>query len=510
MDEQATLKAAMTTLALLTQELESKSTSIERLRRMLFGAKTEKTSEVFGEPETRPGHSKKEPRPKQPGHGRNGATAYAGATHVKVPHASISTGDRCSSCAKGRVYPFAESAPLVRITAMAPITGFVYDRDRYRCNGCGEVFTAAPPEGVGPEKYDESVIAMLGLLKYGTGLPFHRIEKLQDGFGVPMPASTQWELVAKGAELLEPAFEELIRQGAQGDVLYNDDTTMKVLNITKAQRAAAAAANADEERTGIFTSGIISTKEKREIALFFTGVKHAGENISDVLSRRSADLPPPIQMCDGLSRNTTGEFETILSNCNAHSRRKYVEVAEWFPDECRYVLEQIRDVYKNDAIARERKLSAQDRLEFHQVHSGPLMGELQKWMSQQIDEHRVEPNSGLGDAILYMQEHWTKLTLFLREPGAPLDNNICERLLKKAILHRKNALFYRTLNGARVGDIFMSFIHSAELNDVQPHDYLVALLCHHEAVRADPAAWMPWNYKAAVEKLKDETAPKSQ
>ena len=111
---------------------------------------------------------------------------------------------------------------------------------------------------------------------------------------------------------------------------------------------------------------------------------------------------------------------------------------------------------------------------------------------------RVEPNSGLGQAITYMQNHWEKLTLFLRVPGAPLDNNLCERALKKAILHRKNSLFYRTLNGAQVGDLFMSLIHTAELHQVEPFDYLVALQRHDAAVALDPAAWMPWNYTATL------------
>ncbi|MBK8977690.1 MAG: transposase [Planctomycetes bacterium] len=87
------------------------------------------------------------------------------------------------------------------------------------------------------------------------------------------------------------------------------------------------------------------------------------------------------------------------------------------------------------------------------------MAALEGWLEDQIEDRKVEPNSSLGESIVYMRKHWAGLTLFLREPGAPLDNNICERALKKAILHRKNAMFYKTPNGARVGDLFMSLIH---------------------------------------------------
>ena len=135
------------------------------------------------------------------------------------------------------------------------------------------------------------------------------------------------------------------------------------------------------------------------------------------------------------------------------------------------------------------------------------MAGLETWMRQQFDDHLVEPNSGLGTAITYMLNHWPTLTLFLRVPGAPLDNNICERALKKAILHRKNALFYKSLAGARVGDVFMSLIHTAELNGVAPFDYLVALQRHHQAVALDPSDWLPWNYEATLTELGARASP---
>jgi len=501
------LKAAVDTLTFLTQELLAKGTTIDRLRRMIFGASTEKTSQVVGEPPGDAGGSATEPRPKRPGHGRNAAAAYTGADKIEVPHPSLHGGDCCPECAKGKVYPLSEPATLVRITGMAPLGATVYESDRLRCNLCGEVFTAPAPEGVGEQKYDETATSMVGLLKYGTGLPFNRIETLQKGMGIPLPAATQWELVSEGAKSLAPAHEELIRQAAQGEVLFNDDTTMKVLELTGEQRAAAAADEETGERTGVFTSGIVATKEDHHIALFVTGTQHAGENLADVLAKRAAALPKPIQMCDALPSNTAGEFATIVAGCTSHARRRYVDVAEAFPAECRYVLETLRDVYKNDAAAREQEMSPEQRLNFHQAESGPLMAGLEKWMQQQFGERRVEPNSGLGEAIAYMQKHWSKLTLFLREPGAPLDNNICERALKKAILHRKNALFYKTLNGAHVGDVFMSLIHTAELNDAEPFGYLVALLRHGDDLAKAPADWMPWNYRHTLARLGGSADP---
>ena len=238
--------------------------------------------------------------------------------------------------------------------------------------------------------------------------------------------------------------------------------------------------------------------EGHRIALFITGHHHAGENLDQLLARRAKEAPPPIQMCDALSRNPAKEFKTILANCLGHGRRQFVDIAQNFPAECRHVLESLGEVYKYDAQAKELNLSPQARLGFHQEHSQKVMDELKQWMGQQLEQKLVEPNSGLGRAINYMLKHWEPLTLFLRQAGAPLDNNICERALKMAILHRKNSLGYKTQNGARLGDLFMSLIHTCRLCAGNPLDYLTAVYRHAKAAREHPTRWLPWNYKQAL------------
>ncbi|HVT60540.1 MAG TPA: transposase, partial [Thermoanaerobaculia bacterium] len=412
-EEHAKLTAAIHTLVFLTEELRAERTSIARLRALLFGVTSEKTRHVLGElvaAAARPGKAPQGTRPKPPGHGRNGATAYAGAEKVPVPHPAVRAGEPCPHCGKGRIRCLPQPVRLVRFQGMAPLSATVYEKEHLRCALCGEVFTAPSPEGVGEAKYDETATAMTAQLKYGTGLPFNRIEKLHAGMGIPLPASTQWEIVRDGAALLAPAHEELLRQAAQGDVLYNDDTSAKILDLTQQRRAAAADADAPaDERTGVFTSGIVATRDGRRIAIFCTGAQHAGENLADVLQQRQANLPPPIQMCDGLASNTSEDFAAILAHCIVHARRKYVEVAESFPQECSHVLALLGQVYGHDAEARRQGLTPAQRLALHQEQSGPVMDQLQQWMAQQIDERRVEPNSGLGKAIGYMQRRWDAL-----------------------------------------------------------------------------------------------------
>lgn len=508
----------------VTATLREKNASLGRLRRMIFGAKTEKTQDVVDDrqenknpPRAAADPSRTGPKSKNrpPGHGRNAAADYRGARKVCVTHDKLRPGDICPECGKGKLYEYPEPGILLRVTGQAPIAATVFLLQKLRCNLCLEIFQARPPVQIEPggaqvqsqiKKYDASSASMMALLKYGSGLPFYRLQRLQGNLGVPLPVATQWEIVWAAAKKLRPVYDELMRQAAQGQVLHNDDTTMRILawmGKRRKDRPRAAEEEPDatgkRERTGIFTSGIVSVLRRggRRIALFMTGGKHAGENLKEVLQRRALGRTAPIQMCDALSRNVPKDFKTILANCLAHGRRQFVDVVENFPRECEHVLKLLARVYTYEAVAKKRGMTARKRLRFHQEKSRPLVEKLHAWMERQIDEKKVEPNSGLGQAIEYMLKHWAKLTLFLRKIGAPLDNNICERALKKAILHRKNSLFFKTANGARVGDLYMSLIHTCELNGVDPFDYLTTLQRHAKEVRRRPDQWMPWNYPKA-------------
>ena len=152
-------------------------------------------------------------------------------------------------------------------------------------------------------------------------------------------------------------------------------------------------------------------------------------------------------------------------------------------------MESLGEVYGNDEVARVQGMSSEQRLHFHQEHSGPVMEKLHAWLTAQFDERKVEPNSGLGTAISYLLKYWDRLTLFLRQPGAPLDNNVCERALKKSILHRKNSLFYKTRNGAQVGDLFMSLIHTCELNGADPCVWQLYLAHFGSLIWPTPLVW---------------------
>jgi transposase len=485
------IEGVLSALAELVDGVQEDSMTMRKLRLMLFGPKTEKTARVCAGPESSAPRSPA-PRRKRPGHGRRKARDYTGAHWIQVAHPRFKPGDRCPGCSQGTLRAQRRPGLLLRIQGSPPIAATGFAMERLRCDGCGQVFTAPTPPEAGTQKYDPSVGVTVALLRYGSGMPHYRLERLQQSLGVPLPASTQWELIQPLAQAAQPIWEELIGQAANAPVIHHDDTTVRVLDLRRS--GSPSAAQVDPERKGTFTTNILAEVQDHSLALFFTGWQHAGENLAKVLHRRATDLDPPIQMCDALSRNLSPKPNTILAYCLSHGRREIVSVADKFPEEGRHVLESLGQVYHFDAQATERDYSPEQRLLHHQTHSRPVMEQLKVWMQKQFDEKRVEPNSGLGQAMNYLIKYWEPLTLFLRQPGAPLDNNKCERALKMAILHRKNSLSYKTQNGAQTGDLFMSLIHTCRLNRINPFDYLLAIATHPDAAKLIPSAWLPWNY----------------
>lgn len=435
----------------------------------------------------------KEPKKRKGGTGRNGAADQPSAEVKRVEHESMKLGDCCTECTKGRVYQCKKPARSVHFEAQPLIKASVLERQRLKCNFCDAVFTAAHPEGFSEEKYDDSVPAALALSRYGSGLPALRIENLLKQFGILLPDSTQWELVRDAADQVQLLVNELIHYAANSSNLYADDTSMKMIDQNRHLPG----------RTGLFTTAIVAEGAEGKVALYFTGEQHAGENLGDLLRHRAKTLSPPSVMFDALTRNhpkaKKERIEILLSLCLVHGRRNFIYAQENFPDECNHLLSELGQVYQNEAKAVELKLDPKARLVYHQTHSKPVLDGIHSWATDIQENRKTEPISGLGKAVAYLLKHWTGLTEFLRIPGAALDNNICERAIKKMVLYRKNSLFYRNENGSSVGDVFMSIIQTCELNGIQAFSYLVALLKHADEVQANPKDWLPWVWRSQLE-----------
>lgn len=497
------IKTMAECIAMLSQAVDDKASSVKKLLRMVFGAKTEKKENVLSDNDKK-GTSKDDDqestvvegdKKQRPGrnNGKNGADKYTGADQVEIEHPALGTGDSCPECTEGKLYRNSESGVEIRVTGSAPLRATVYKLEKLRCDLCGKIFTAPLPKEVGSKKYDTAAVAMIALLKYGSGLPFNRLQGLQANLGIPLPSSTQWDIINSSVGYFKSAYKKMIELAAQGEIFHNDDTTIKIQSLIKENK------EKSPERTGMYTTGIVSIADGRKIVLFLSGRKHAGENLNKVLADRDTAMQTPLQMCDALSRNTPNEFDTILAHCLVHARRHFVDAVINFPEECKFVIDTLAEVYRFDKEAKEQSMTPDQRLQYHQEKSAGLMEELEAWLDKQIEQKIVEPNSSLGDAIYYMLNHWENLTAFLKIPGAPLDNNICERALKKAILHRKNSLFFKSERGAAVADMFMSLIYTCEQSGASPFDYLRVLQDHLEQVEANPSEWMPWNFSTAPE-----------
>ena len=516
--EQKRLVPLLKTLVWIERTLLETRISLSKLKRILFGKRTEKrprkpkdpgSGDDGGNNGSNEGSGSNGPAAdttaptsgmlssEQPGvsiekksHGRRAAADYPGATTVSCTHDAYRSGDRCTLCERGRLYPFRS---LVRLCftgqPLALVTRF--ELEQLRCGTCGALWTAPMPPEASQETYDVSLKVNLALAHYHLGLPFKRIESFQAMLGMPLSDATQWDLVEQVADSSYPVYEYLKQLGANQPLVYQDDTGARILSMIRENRT-----DPPPPRTGMYTT-VLQFEGEHAICLYFTGRQHAGENLDDILAHRDPDLPPIQWMSDGLAANTPTQHQdqALDINCIVHGRRKLVELEDYFPNESAQVIEAIAKVYEYEAECKKQRLTPDQRLAYHQQHSCAVMDDLKAWMEKQFEDRCVEPNSRLGGAFDYLLKRWKSLTRFLEVPGAPLDNNTAERALKMILRLRKNSLFYANVHGAYVGDVLTSLIETCRLARINPLDYLTALMQNRSAVFRDPGAWLPWNYR---------------
>jgi transposase len=436
------------------------------------------------------------------GTGRLGADAYGGAERTECRHEDLAVGQRCPVCGQGTLYELPAGVEI-RIDGHALLSAMHYALQKLRCSACGQIFTAGLPDGVGEEKYSARARAVLAVSRYYLGVPGYRLQGYQAMLGVPVPDATQWDQIEKVGDCAYVVFAQMEQEAAQGELIFHDDTAVRILALIKENSAILSAAQAQglstpTERTGMHTTALVVKVGEHTAILYYSSRRHAGENLQGLLDKRKAGLEKPLAMSDALSSNEVAdEAAVIRCHCLAHGRRKFSDLAAVFPHECQAVLEVLSQVFDHDEQARKEQLSPEARLAYHQTQSHPLMDGLKRWLDKQIDEHLVEPNSALGKAIGYMQRHWVTLTKFLSVPGAPLDNNLAERALKLFIRQRNNSLFYHSTHSAYIASVLTSLIATCLYAGVNAVEYLVALQEHRGEVFADPAAWLPWAYASS-------------
>src|SRR5262247_339028 len=380
--------------------LQEATFSLKRLRALLFGEKPKKRKDPPADPSAAPRDSdggasggggaqaqgdRAPAAPEgRPGHGRWGAQAYVGAQRVECRHETLTAGERCPVCGRGRLYRVAPGVDI-RLDVHALLSAMRYALEKLRCSACGQVFTATVPAEAGAEKYSARARAVLVLGRYYLGVPLYRLEGYQAMVGVPVSDATQWDQIERVADCAYPVFEHLKELAAQGEVIYQDDTHVRILSLI-AENRRTQADDTSEARTGMYTTGLVVQQGEHTIFLYMAGRAHAGENLEALLTHREADRGKPLVMSDALANNNTAdEGALIRCHCLAHGRRKFTELEEVFPAECAVVIEALKHVFDHEEEARVQHMSAEERLRYHQQYSGPIMDRLKHWLEQQFE-----------------------------------------------------------------------------------------------------------------------------
>lgn len=496
-EEKHQLKEIVLAMLWMGQKLEDKELSIRKLQR-LFGIKTETASKLFGKKNSDGGGDSGTGSPPEGnqgaeptgGSGRHGTADYPDAEKILHSHESLKAGDKCPECNRGTLYRFGYGS-FVKLIGQPAIKAEIHMPEQLRCSACLALFTAKLSDDIANGRADPTAKSMVALFRYGSGIPFYRNAGLQGFLRTPLPDSTQWDMAEDVADSALPIYRVLLEDAAAMDLMHSDDTGGRIISLMKELK------ESNAERKGIFTTGILAKSGKREICLMFTGNRHAGENVQRLLDKRPDDLPTIKLMCDALSRNEPKKTKVILGNCNDHARREWVDLIPAKgepPEECVYFITRLGLVYHNDDLTS--KMTALERLAYHKKESRPIMDELKTWCETSLDDKKVEPNSGMGGAMKYFIRHFDELVKFCEVERMPLSNAAVERLLKSVVLHRKNSLFYRTENGAAVGDILMSIIQTAKRAGINIFEYLTEIQVNKKEVVKTPRAWLPWNYQS--------------
>jgi len=490
--------------AWMAQQLELGQLSIAKLRKLfqIQGSEKGLSRKPKKDPSSLKGGSNTTGAD-QKGHGRNSADAYQGASIIEVFHPTLNPGDTCPEQAcDGRLYEMSDPGTLVRVTGSSLARATRYNLTKLRCAICEIIYTAPLPEGVSAQKYDANFIAMLMINKYFMSVPLYRQDRLQNHLGIPLPASTQWDLMVAYKPMLKALHDALAQDAANGLALCYDDTSAKIMSEIKAAKLAE---KGDKSQHTCFTTGIVSLHEDHRTYLYITDNRTAGKCITDIMALRDTDLDLPIVMCDALSANIPqgiSEDLYILCYCLVHARRQFYELPDGYDDVADKVIGLIGTIYDHEA--HTKGFSSQKRLAYHQEKSAPVMEELKSYLEEQ--KPQFEPNSVAGKAIDYILKRWTQLSQFLRQPHAPLDTNIVERALKLIIQIRKSSMFYKTLSSAAFASFVQSALYSAAQNEINPCDYMSALIDNEKAVLQNPNSWLPWYYKKTLKQSLEASA----
>lgn len=435
-----------------------------------------------------------------------------GESTTKQFQHSLSDNQTTCTCCQGKMHKTYSLSKTI-VVSVPTLETEVHEIEQGRCLSCETKVTATTPERLNQciGRFHHSAVAALAAMRYQFGIPSLRLETFTSYVGLSIPDSTQWMLFELASNKLLKFYQFLAKEVATGKVQHVDDTFALIIETAKRVEqekvnALKEGLNPDKIRSGIHTTAVVSRFPGGDICFYSSGLHHAGEIVGKLLAGRDGSIEDEvILMSDALSHNKsklkTVNVKVNSALCNAHSRRNFYELKDDFQKQVDWLLLMYAEVFKNDK--KTKSLSPAERLAFHKLNSLPIMVEMKNKLIEDMGVNKVvEPNSKLGVAYKYFINHFDDLCAFTRFENAPVTNNLCERILKAAIRHRRNSLFFKNTLGALVADIFMSILISAHHNKINPIQYLTDLLNHADKINQAPRDWLPWNYKTTLEKLR--------
>ncbi len=438
-------------------------------------------------------------------HGRLSAEDYTGCSIIEVPlDDNVLENGQCPHCLECNTQSKLRKQPpavVVFLDSQPLVSGNRYQLERVRCSVCQAYFTASLPNDIhGRSKYSNGAKSSIAIHHYYAGMPFKRLETIQKLQGVPLPDSTQYDLMVGLYEgPVKPIIMALRQCAADGEQFYLDDTPGRIIEQMLINKQA----NSPKEKSAIHATALLSEYQGHRIYLFETNQKTAGKTFSSLLQERRVNEDFQT-MSDASASNFDTVDDTLMARwiitlCLVHSRRKFYELFDPdVDDDVSFVIRTIGAVYHHERYCKQMDLSPQERLEYHQQHSEPIMEALRVWLTNLLKCKVVEPNSRFGQAIIYLLNHWVWLTQFYRVPGGKIDNNLCEIAIKIVIRYRNNSRFYATFYGAELGDAMMSLLHSAAASGVNLFHYLTTIQEYATDVEANPHVWLPWCYQQTL------------
>ena len=471
----------------------------------------------LGESENKNGYSK--PKEKRKG-GKNKLPLGNIIAHT------LSAEEKICPCCKNKMH---KQRPKTRtyVLALPMLSTETHVSESYRCLSCDVQETANKRNDIANEcigRYHFSAVSSLATLRYQCGMASYRIENMSDALGIKVADSTQWYLFENTASIVQPFVCYLEKEVANAPKQHVDDTHNIILDLVKGieeeqEQALQQGKNPQKVRSGIHTTNLTGVFPEGQIVLYKTGLHHAGEILAQILSKRTID-EQIIIMADAASANISKinlqENENIkIANCNSHTVRKFKDLADKETETARknriknhetseylnYFLFRYKTIFKNENLTKN--MTPKERLYFHQNNSLPLMLEMKNKIEQDIHNKIFEPNNETGKVYKYFSNHFIKLCAFCYFEGAPVCNNLSERMLKSIIRHRKNSLFFKTQIGATVADILTSILFTAKENNLNSVEYLRDLLIYQNLWKQNPKDWLPWNYLETINKIKN-------